>query len=307
MNELIKEDKVILIDWGLFLHRAIFAWETMRKLRDEEIAVKGHSQIYVTEPCYLAVQMVITNLKHVGVNSNDLLLVAVDGRGNWRKDVDPNYKANRKAVKQADDIDWLRWYKEFDEMVDVLKKSTPFKFIRIPKLEADDIIAVAVKHWKDKECIVISTDSDFEQLVAYKNVKLFSPITKNYKHIKNPYKILESKFKKEKTDNLITPIISEADFKRRQMIVSLLSLPDFVEKLVLDEIKKIEYNGYEFDLFPFPRLKERFNDIYKPDMVVSFEKSLKKKLKEKKIKKTKKEKENGTKGQISLHANSEIQ
>lgn len=276
--------KVVFIDWGLFLHRAIFAWSSQRKT-----VAKG---AFLPPAHYTCLMMVINCLKKVGVDKQDLLIVAVDGRGNWRRDVDPNYKANRKEIKQNDDIDWMYWYKKFDDLVDKLKVSSPLNFIRIPKLEADDIISVGVRYYSENECIIISSDSDFEQLTSLPNVKVFSPVTKQYKSVDNPYKVLASKIKKEVTDNLLSPILDEADYTRRHMLVSLLELPDYVEKLALDEIKKVGYNKFDPALFPFKNMNEQFQKIYNKDQIVLYEDSMKIKVKKKSKSKKKKGDEN---------------
>lgn len=281
-----EEPKVILIDWGLFLHRAIFGWESLRLKKAMEIAEHGRSDIFFMPPHYMAVNMMIASMKVVGVHPDDQVIVCIDGRNNWRKVVDPQYKANRKDLKAADQIDWKHWYKVFDETVEKLKVSTPFAYLRIDTLEADDIIAVATRFYKDKICVVISTDSDFEQLAAYPNVRLFSPVTKDYKQVKNPYAVITSKIKKEKTDNLLSPILDEADYNRRMMLVSLLELPKEVEQKALDSLKNICYNEYDLEKFPFQNLIERFLSIYNSDIILTYEKSLQKKLK-KKIKKNK--------------------
>lgn len=240
-------DRVIFIDWGLFLHRSIFAF-----------AASG-GQI---PPTYTCLRMIISNLKLVNYTQNDLVIVAIDGRGNWRRDVDPNYKANRKDLKDKSQIDWYHWYRKFDEMTEKLKASTPFHYIRIDKLEADDIIAVGVKHFNQVPCIIISSDSDFEQLYAYDNVKIFSPVSKKYKEVANPYKVLANKVKQEKTDNLVTPILNEADFKKRMTVVSLLSLPDFVTENTLDKLKDVEYNKpYDLSWIPFRSLYAMFETL----------------------------------------------
>lgn len=241
-------DRVIFIDWGLFLHRSIFAFAS------------SGGQI---PPTYTCLRMVVSNLKLVNYTSNDLVIVAIDGRGNWRRDVDPAYKANRKDLREKSEIDWYHWYRKFDEMVEKLKASTPFHYIRIDKLEADDIIAVGVKHFNTVPCIIISSDSDFEQLYAYDNVKIFSPVSKKYKEVANPYKVLANKVKQEKTDNLVSPILNEADFKRRMSVVSLLSLPDFVTNNTLDKFKDVEYNKpYDLNWIPFRSLYSVFESLF---------------------------------------------
>ncbi len=300
-----ENDQVILIDWGLFLHRSIFAWESMRLQRDKQIAETGNSDMLVLPATYTCLSMLIGCLKIVGVQPDDLVIVCMDGRGNWRRDVDPQYKANRKDLRADSEIDWKYWYKQFDELAEKLKKSTPFQYIRIDKLEADDIISVASRYYKDHTCVIISSDSDFEQLVAFENVRLFSPVSKDYKYIKNPYAILAKKLKKETTDNLLSPILEDADFERRKKLVNLLELPKEVENQVLDKISNFVYNDYDLSSFPFRTMIDRFMEIYNSKDVLSFEKSIQKKI-QKLTKKAKPKKSPVKKGKKNVQNNLEI-
>jgi len=172
-----KEGKVIFIDFGITMFTAIFAWY-------------GHRQ---GSPCYTAITMILSNLKKVGLDKEDLVIIAVDSSSNWRKDVDVNYKANRKEGREKYDIDWDKQFEDFAGLLLNLKMYTPFHVLKVNKMEADDIIAYGVRKFKDRECVIISSDSDYEQLAVFDNVKIFSPKSKRYKHINDPLAILATK------------------------------------------------------------------------------------------------------------------
>ena len=197
-----KKGKVILIDFGITMFTAIFAWYS-------------HKQ---GTPCYTAITMILSNLKKVGLDKEDLVIIAVDSSSNWRKDVDVNYKANRKEGREKYDIDWDKQFEDFAGLLLNLKMYTPFHVLKVNKMEADDIIAYGVRKFKDRECVIISSDSDYEQLAVFDNVKIFSPKSKRYKHIDDPHAILAKKIQKETADNLITEIITEQDCQTRNMI-----------------------------------------------------------------------------------------
>lgn len=267
----LKKPKVVLIDWGVFLFRAVYA-SRMNK---------------AVPPTYTALSMIIGCLKLVGLDPDDLVIVAVDGRNSWRKDVDPEYKANRKDIRdKATDIDWSAQFLQFDALIDNLKQATPFYPIRIHRLEADDIIAVAVRYFKDRECIIISCDSDYEQLIAYPNVKVFSDRSKKYKHVPNPYKTLAKKMEKEVSDNLTSPIVTEEDYKRREKIVSLLELPAEVEEAA--RLQLVQVTGekeYNLLALKFGGIRKRFMDIYNSKNIVSYDECMEEKPKAKKKRK----------------------
>lgn len=286
-NQILKDNKkIIFLDWSVFLHRSVFSWESTRKKEEENKSLGNTQQTFFNSPPeYRAINSIISCLKHVGVDKDDIIFVACDGRKNWRKDYDKTYKANRKAIKEKDQIDWLMWYQKFGVLIKKLEISTPLQFFEKERLEADDLISYGVRKFKNNPCVIVSTDADFEQLLALDNVRLFSPVSKKYKFIKNPYKILAKKLEKEKTDNLESPLLNEADFNIRYAIVNLLTLPEFVEKLAeecysdLDISKKKEYN---MKLLPYNSLRERFEKLLlSQDEAVNYEKSLQKEFKKK--------------------------
>lgn len=277
--------KVILIDFGLFLHRAVFGWNASLQKS------KTNKNILVLPATYLALSMLIASLNKIGVDIDDEVIVAIDGKNNWRKEVDSQYKANRAGLRKKSGIDWYKKYGEFNDFLDTLNMATPFHFIKIDRLEADDIIALACQYYKDKEKIIVSSDSDFEQLVVYPNVKLFSPVTKKYKIIDNPYQVLEKKIKKEYADNLTSEIKTRADYNRRKLLVNLMTLPKDITKVGIEALKNIkEKTEYEIDLIPYNSLKERFFTIYNPDKIVSYEKCHKQQVRKKQKEKVKRRK-----------------
>lgn len=268
-----KPNKVIFIDWNLFVHRAIYGCLARNELR------------FAT---FMCARMIFACLKRIEIHKEDLIILAVDSPlGSWRKDVDSNYKANRKELRAKAGIDWSIQYAEFNALLENFEVSTSFHIVCLHRLEADDIISYGVRHFKDSECVVISSDTDYEQLVKFPNVKLFSPVTKKYKIItENPHVLIDKKIKKEKTDNLITPIKSLADYKKRDLLVNLLKLPEYVEEIIKIELDKLEENKiYDVELFRFGKLRYELENLFLNESkdVVTMLDSVKKKKKNKKV------------------------
>jgi len=253
--------KVIFIDWGLYMHKAIFGMQV------------NPLKIPATYSC---LRKILTTIKLIGLNEGDLVVICIDGRGNWRKDLDPTYKANRKALRKDSGIDWNQWFDKFNELVEQLEISTPFNYIRLDKIEADDIISVGCRYFKDYDCTICSSDTDFHQLTSFHNVKIFSPIKMQYKIVEeDPYVTIQKKIRKEATDNLKAKITSEFEYDVRRTLVSLLSLPEDIEKKCLDKILKVKYNKYNINLFPYESLLNLFMTVYENDNVETYEKALK--------------------------------
>lgn len=218
---------------------------------------------------------------------NGIFFIRRNGKACWTGNC---YKGNREEFRQSfEDIDWGKMYKEFDKLLDSLNEATPWNIIAISHLESDDVLAYATKYFSDKECIIVSQDADYEQLCARPNVKIFSPLIKYkggkgaYKEVKNPYKVLSKKIEKEASDNLISPILSEEDYDVREMVVSLLTLPEWVEnkiKLELENLK--EDNEYNIGLIPFASLRPRFEQLFDKSKVVGYEECINKRKRKKK-------------------------
>ena len=119
-------NKVVFLDWGVFVHRAIFA-----SVHNPNIPAT-----------YTALNMMIACLKRIELTNEDLIILACDSpKGSWRRDIDSNYKANRREAREKSNIDWKQHFSDFDEFIENLEIATPFRIIRIDRLEADDKVA----------------------------------------------------------------------------------------------------------------------------------------------------------------------
>ena len=109
----------------------------------------------------------------------DHVIVALEGRS-WRKDFYKPYKANRAVARAAltereQEEDQLFW-ETYDAMNTYLSEKTNCSVIREATAEADDIIARFIALHPNDEHIIVSSDSDFHQLLAH-NVKQYNGIT----------------------------------------------------------------------------------------------------------------------------------
>ena len=269
--------KVVVLDWSIFMFRGIFAWRNRKEI----------------PATWYSMNMIISTLQKIGIDKDDLVIVAGDGRNSWRKDYEQEYKKNRKAFRESfEDVDWNKMYNDYDYLLEKIREITNFHVIKIDRLEADDIGAVVSRYYKDKEIILVSYDQDWEQMLQYNNVKIWSILLKNKKgkgayKIKpknfNAYMLLSKKIEKEVSDNLINPILNEKDYNNRMLCVNLLELPEFVENQIkekLDEIKSKEWGDIE--QFPFPSIRKKLEHLYDKDKVITYEECLVKKTKKKK-------------------------
>jgi 5'-3' exonuclease len=103
----------------------------------------------------------------------------MEGRS-WRKDVYPAYKANRKVAfaqqTQTEQENHSILVEAFDDLALYLSQKTNITVLKNPKAEADDMISIFIEAHPDDKHVLISSDSDFFQLLRHPNVMLYDPI-----------------------------------------------------------------------------------------------------------------------------------
>jgi 5'-3' exonuclease len=106
------------------------------------------------------------------------VVFCLEGRS-WRKDFYKPYKANRAETRAAMTVkeqeeDKLFW-ETFDTFKDFIINKTNCTVLQNGQLEADDLIAGFIQTHPNDNHIIISTDSDFYQLIA-PNVRQYNGV-----------------------------------------------------------------------------------------------------------------------------------
>ena len=99
----------------------------------------------------------------------DHVVFALEGRS-WRKDFYEPYKKNRAVARAAlteaeQDEDKMFW-ETYDALTKYLSERTNCSVIQCPTAEGDDVIARWIALHPQDEHIIISSDTDFVQLIA---------------------------------------------------------------------------------------------------------------------------------------------
>jgi DNA polymerase-1 len=114
----------------------------------------------------------------IEMHNPDKVYFVLEGNPEFRQSLsEGNYKSNRKSKGE-------NFHRQKAAIINIVKTCFPFITVKHPKLECDDTIATfVVKHCRTgDECTIISSDSDFIQLLNFDNFKinLYNPIKKKF-------------------------------------------------------------------------------------------------------------------------------
>jgi len=128
----------------------------------------------------LALHICMNSVKKCWERFNaDHVVFCFEGRS-WRKDFYPAYKQNRKVTRDAmtpaeQEADKVFW-EIFDEFKTFVENKSNCTTLQHKQLEADDLIAGWVQSHPDDNHVIVSSDSDFYQLLS-ENVSQYNGIT----------------------------------------------------------------------------------------------------------------------------------
>jgi len=273
-------NKLIVLDSGYLMHRSIFSYlnqynaeikkiistldctdDEAKEILKEKIK---NGEIFLMRPTFTFMRMIIGILKKVGTDLEDQIILAQD-YGSWRKQECPSYKGTRKEYREskADNQWWKDVYNEFNKFLEKIEPYINWNYIKIFNCEGDDVASCCVRYFKDVEKILCSSDKDWEMLCAIPNVKIFSVLTKKYKIVKNPMKVLADHIQGDKSDNLLNRPANEKEFELRKRIVNLLELPDYIENPIKEQLENLPMKNLEIDGIPYKSVKEQLKKLYK--------------------------------------------
>jgi DNA polymerase I len=106
--------------------------------------------------------------------SPDKVYFVLEGKPEFRMQLNDAYKANRSNNDR-------HFHEQKAQIISIVRSCFPISTARHPKLECDDTIATLVKvHCvKGDDCTIISSDSDFYQLLnIFDNCEIYNPVRK---------------------------------------------------------------------------------------------------------------------------------
>lgn len=161
----------------------------------------------------MAMHIMFNSIKKVWRDfDGDHVVMCLEGRS-WRKDFYPPYKANRKvlmdkrSVREQEDDELF--FESYNDLTKFLDERTNCSVIQQPNAEADDLIATWIQQHPDDNHVIVSTDSDFYQLLA-ENVTQYNGTTdqivslEGFKNAKTGEWVIDKKTGEKKT-----PVVPE--------------------------------------------------------------------------------------------------
>lgn len=217
-----------------------------------------HRQINVTNPAYgvdsvigMALHMILYSMKKEYTKWNGTHCVFfLEGRS-WRRDIYPEYKAQRRlqysimTEKEQEEQKLLQ--DAFSDLVNFISEKTNITVLRNPTAEADDMIKVWIEVHPDDSHVLISSDSDFFQLLKYPNVILYDPV-------KNILIKREGVFN-DKNERLSFTISNEAKIKVGKPDPNFIINPDWYEYALFLKCIRGDKTDNIFSAYPGVREK----------------------------------------------------
>jgi len=141
------------------------------------------------------------------------MIIACDAGNNWRRQVFPYYKANRRKNREKSEINWTAVFETLNKVRDELKDYFPYRVIRVDGAEADDIIGTLAQTYgnTNEKILILSGDKDFVQLQAYMNVQQFDPVQKKWRKTNDVDKFIKEHIMRGDTGDGVPNFLSADD------------------------------------------------------------------------------------------------
>jgi hypothetical protein len=228
------------------------------------------------------------------------MIIACDAGNNWRREIFPYYKANRRKNRDKSELNWTHIFEVLGKVRDELKEYFPYRVIQIDGAEADDIIGTLVDKFGNtsEKILIMSGDKDFMQLQRYMNVKQYDPVQKKWRATNDPDRFMKEHIMRGDTGDGVPNFLSADNtfvvgarqkplsqkkmdawihldprefcdenmlrgYMRNQQLVDLTFVPENLRVQVLDEyeVQAGKGRGKLFNYFIEKRLKNLLESI----------------------------------------------
>ena len=141
------------------------------------------------------------------------MIIACDAGNNWRRQIFPYYKANRRKNREKSELNWTQIFDTLGKVREELKEYFPYRVIQIDGAEADDIIGTLVDKFGNtsEKILIMSGDKDFVQLQRYMNVKQYDPVQKKWRTTNDPDRFVKEHIMRGDTGDGVPNFLSADD------------------------------------------------------------------------------------------------
>jgi 5'-3' exonuclease len=167
---MIFQERILMKNTFLLVDTMNFMWRAAHVARGDTYDRAG-----------LAIHIMLNSLPFTVKKFNVTHVVFCFEGYSWRKEIDSTYKYNRK-VKESQQTSSEREFSTYlyelqSELREFIDQKTNATVLQHPVMEADDMIAGWIQNYPDDDHVILSTDSDFQQLIA-PNVIIYNGVDK---------------------------------------------------------------------------------------------------------------------------------
>ena len=167
----------------------------------------------------------------------DKVYLVLEGVPEHRQQLDGDYKANRRLEPGTPKWEEMQEFRRQKAVIIDILQHLPISIAVHHKLECDDTIASLVHQYPDDERVIVSTDTDFIQLLTIPGVKIFNPVKKAYVEGVTYDYVCWKALRGDKTDNV--PAVGGLTDKAAE---KLLANPKKMEAFLAEGTHQSDYN-----------------------------------------------------------------
>lgn len=188
----------------------------------------------------------------------DKIYMTLEGRPTQQLELLPEYKSNRVTEDPVKLESYRDFVRQRTVALDILQAHFPIHVAQHPTYEGDDVVgAIAYHMHPDDKVIVVSTDTDFIQMLQHhRNCKLYSPVGKSYRCAPDYDYIKWKALRGDKGDGI--PGVAGIGDKTAERLVSV---PGALESFLLENTEARAVYDRNFDVIRLTDMSSVLGEI----------------------------------------------
>jgi 5'-3' exonuclease len=234
-------DKVLFIDGHNFIWRANFTFGPSKHEPMGSVCSCKSPWNQENDYCYGERYGIVfnffRNLRHIIARfSPEKCFFILEGHPQFRYDLYADYKANR-LIKTASRLEDQKRFIKGSHMILALLPNLPITLARAAAYECDDVVATLCDNLKTEDLTVISTDTDYIQLLqrGYPKIQIYNPIKKTYMKAPDYPYVAWKCLNGDKSDNIPALL-------KPKKAIQTVSDPELFQKFLEVEENRVNFN-----------------------------------------------------------------